>query len=273
MSDRIIWTAARIARAAKLWAEGQTAAAIAADLGCPRNAIVGLADRHRDRFPKRRKGGVVAPPSGSPAAVCSTTEARLELVAPLWRAGLTVTDITQRTGLTRNQVNWLVRQHPDRLPPRRRGFAAASHPMKLKAVRTARKESFVPFLSCASLADGGPGADSSAPSLSVASGSLTGTPADPPAKADAFRPLPGTHPVPLWADEATGCRWPVHVDGSDPMARSTLFVCNAAISAPPLSGRPLAGTPCSYCATHAALANGEGSWAERRAIRDARRAA
>ena len=93
---------------------------------------------------------------------------------------------------------------------------------------------------------------------------------DPPTKTDAFRPLPGTSPALLW--ESYGCRWPVHVDGADPMQNATLFVCDAvpAIKGRIPDGRPI---PAPYCATHVAMALGETEWRQKRKARDARRAA
>lgn len=81
-----------------------------------------------------------------------------------------------------------------------------------------------------------------------------------PARADAFRPLPGVSPVPM--AEARGCRWPVHEAG-DPMQESATHVCGAERVHPKLA----------YCPVHHRLSVGRGTQSERDAVRAARRAA
>lgn len=225
------WSDDEIARAAGLWAEGASYAAISRALGVSRNAIAGLVDRNPDRFPRRRgmRLGIVE---------------RLEVVAPLWRAGLPAKEIGARTGLGRHQIYDLAREHPDRLPPRERGPA----PIQRAQAAVARVAKPMPVEEPAKRPER----------------------LDPPAKADAFRPLPGTTPALLW--ESCGCSWPVHVDGTDPMQNTTLFVCNAvpAIKSRTPDGRPI---PAPYCATHVAMAAGETEWRAKREAQDARRAA
>lgn len=48
------WTEEKIARAAKLWEEGQTSKAIGDVFGVKDHAIINLARRYRDRFPMRQ---------------------------------------------------------------------------------------------------------------------------------------------------------------------------------------------------------------------------
>ena len=225
------WSDDEITRAAGLWAEGASYAAVGRALGVSRNAIAGLVDRNPDRFARRRgmRLGIVE---------------RLEVVAPLWRAGLAAKEIGARTGLARHQIYDLARDHPDRLPPRERGPA----PIQRAQAATARTTRPLPAAESVDRPER----------------------RDPPAKADAFRPLPGTTPALLW--QSCGCHWPVHVDGADPMQNTTLFVCDAA---PAIKGRTQDGRPipAPYCAAHVAMAQGETEWRQKREARDARRAA
>ncbi|MCD1644305.1 hypothetical protein [Aurantimonas coralicida] len=225
------WSDDEISWAAAHWADGGTYAAIAKTFGVSRSAIAGLVDRNPDRFVRRRK-------------IRLAIVERLDVVAPLWRAGLPAREIGERTGLARNQIYDLARAHPVRLPPRERGPA----PIQRAQPAVARAATPVPAAE--------PVKRSQAP--------------DPPAKADAFRPLPGRRPALLW--ESCGCRWPVHVDGSDPMQNTTLFVCDAAPATKSRTpdGRPI---PASYCATHTAMAAGEREWRAKRDAMEARRAA
>ncbi|MCC4299334.1 GcrA family cell cycle regulator [Aurantimonas coralicida] len=225
------WSDDDITRAAGLWTDGASYAAIGRALGVSRNAIAGLVDRNPERFSRRREI--------RPAIV-----ERLKIVAPLWRAGLPAKEIATQTGLGRNQIYDLARVHPDRLPPRERGTA----PIQRTQAALARAAKPVPAEEAAKRPER----------------------LDPPAKADAFRPLPGTRAALLW--DACGCRWPVHVDGADPMQNTTLFVCDAvpAIKGRTQDGRPI---PAPYCATHVAMAQGETEWRRKREARDARRAA
>lgn len=165
---------------------------------------------------------------------------RMKLVKPLWRAGVPGREIVARTGLTQHQLNWLVRKHPKELPSRGRGRSLLAGTRRVPAPSAGRQPA--------------------EPDVRR----------DPPAKADAFRPLPGTRPALLW--QSCGCHWPVHVDGADPMQNTTLFVCDAA---PAIKGRTQDGSPipAPYCAAHVAMAQGETEWRQKREARDARRAA
>ncbi|MCC4299466.1 hypothetical protein [Aurantimonas coralicida] len=225
------WSDDEITRAASMWVAGGTYAAIAKTFGVSRGAIAGLVDRNPDRFVRRRE-------------IRLGIAERLDVVSPLWRAGLPAKEIGDRTGLARNQVYDLARAHPDRLPPRERGPA----PIQRAQAAVARAAKPMPAEEPAKRPER----------------------LDPPAKADAFRPLPGRPPALLW--DSCGCRWPVHVDGADPMQNTTLFVCDAA---PAIKGRTQDGRsiPAPYCATHVAMAAGETEWRAKRDAQDARRAA
>jgi hypothetical protein len=225
------WSDDEITRAAAMWADGGTYAEIAKALGVSRNAVAGLVDRNPDRFVRRRK-------------IRLGIAERLNVVAPLWRAGLPAKEIGERTGLARNQIYDLARTHPDRLPPRERG------PAPIQRAQHAVSQAATPA----------PAAEPVKRPERL----------DPPAKADAFRPLPGTSPALL--QDYCGCCWPVHVDGSNPMQVGTLFFCDAtpAIKGWTPDGRPI---PSPYCAAHAAMAHGETEWRAKRDAMDARRAA
>ncbi|MEF2553231.1 hypothetical protein VQ042_18020 [Aurantimonas sp. A2-1-M11] len=229
------WTESDITRATAMWANGASYVEIGEDVGRSRNAVAGFIDRHRDRFPARE---TLLPGSRE------TVATRLKRVAPLWQAGLAAADISDRTGLAPHQIYNLARNHPDRLPPRGQG------PAPIQRARAA-----------VTRAAGTPSATEPAKQAARL---------DPPAKADAFKPLSITRPALLW--ESCGCTWPVHVDGSDPMRNATLFVCDAA---PANKKRTPDGRviPAPYCTTHMAMAAGETEWRAKREAMDARRAA
>ncbi|MEF2552020.1 GcrA family cell cycle regulator [Aurantimonas sp. A2-1-M11] len=62
------WSDERIAAASRLWIDGNSAAVIAGELGVSRNAVIGISNRKRALFPRRRTVTTArkAPPEAAP---------------------------------------------------------------------------------------------------------------------------------------------------------------------------------------------------------------
>jgi|GEM_PF-3969203 len=60
MTEWSPWTDADIDRVDEMWKEGHSASVIAGQVKRSRNAVLGLMNRYRDRFPKRGKGSATA---------------------------------------------------------------------------------------------------------------------------------------------------------------------------------------------------------------------
>lgn len=222
-------------RAAPLWARGDIAQQIADALGLTRGQIMGFVHRNRDRFPPRRPQRA--------ADLALERDAALAVADRLWPAGIPIAGIAATAGVEAERLrNWIRSAGPARFPERAPG-----------TVRDMPRTS-IPARASGRAVETGDARDvASAPPA----------PVDHASRADAFRPLPGTTPELLW--QATGCRWPVHVDGSDPARTATLHCCNASMPAKDPDDRR-SGLP-PYCPVHAEMARGKGTESERRAPR------
>ncbi|NMG39835.1 hypothetical protein GRZ55_11325 [Chelativorans sp. ZYF759] len=77
------WTEKRISHAARLWNEGLSSGEIVAALGdVSRSAVLGIMNRHRDRFPLRGRAGRSGPKPGSPRAAAPIRRAEKPKPAP-----------------------------------------------------------------------------------------------------------------------------------------------------------------------------------------------
>ncbi|MCB8835959.1 hypothetical protein [Aurantimonas sp. VKM B-3413] len=251
--------AARLDAAADLAAQGQSLREIGGALGVSTSTIKQLKAAHPERFP------------AAPAPVADST---IDRAAAMWASGSTATAIADALGMRDNVFLHIRRTNRARFPKRSRG----AKPARAAPIGRGGEAAISPPVGeMGGSPEGGASARSSArsarvsppsalPGISPARGEISsfdaGAHTAPPAKADAFRPLPSTEPARLW--DACGCRWPVHVDGSDPMASATVFVCDA-VQAVTGTTRDGAAVRSPWCAAHAAMASGEAEYRARRA--------
>ena len=112
------WTEAQIAAVAAMWAEGLSAGQIAARLGSQpkrtRNAILGMMNRHRERFPKKtppgRKPGGARKGAGNSR---SWSSAEIETAQRMWAARMPTPEIAQAIGRTAYAVQSYANSHPE----------------------------------------------------------------------------------------------------------------------------------------------------------------
>lgn len=76
MTEWSPWTDADIDRVDEMWKEGHSASVIAGQVKRSRNAVLGLMNRYRDRFPKRGKGSLTARSRPVPAPSAPSTPSR-----------------------------------------------------------------------------------------------------------------------------------------------------------------------------------------------------
>ncbi len=111
------WTEERILAASKMWKETRMSAAkIAAKLGCPRNAVIGIAHRKRDLFPSRQTGGDFK------TSALPWSRQDLDTAAMLWQQGRTDREIARILGIKRDRVIMARRTHATMFPERERSL-------------------------------------------------------------------------------------------------------------------------------------------------------
>lgn len=96
-----------IDQAASLWVQGLTASEIAKRVGITKNAVIGHANRNRDRFPQRKVGGRIP-------------EADLAAMQKLWAIGASKAYIARDLGRNFHTIEDWCRRYRDRFPSNRR---------------------------------------------------------------------------------------------------------------------------------------------------------
>ncbi len=246
--------AERKAHAMNLHAEKASRAQIAAELGISAETVkTWMLDK------------VAFPPhSVEPAA----PDPRLVTAAALWAEGKSIADVAAAIGVPKPTLASWMRADRVRFPQRDRSAGARA----VAARRRVSRNGSAPEIAERSIeVDEAPVSVDAAPvsapipadpvdavPLSVADINTGPVEAadDRPARDDAFRPLPGFEPVALVDAASATCRWPVY-----PAGRSRFGV------AVHCCGRATGDLKRSYCDTHARMAHGAGSSAERAALK------
>ncbi|WAJ26887.1 GcrA family cell cycle regulator [Antarcticirhabdus aurantiaca] len=205
---------------------------------------------------------------------------QVELAAILRAAGKSFGEIVKATGLTHGRLSWIMKNDRARFPARdasERARAAASRrragmerptpsvedgPAAVDDTPVQVDEAPIPVDAAPVRAPGAPDPVDVAPVTArqeianVEDAGLVQASDDRPERADAFRPLRGFAPMPLVDALAASCRWPIYPDGRSE-AGVAVHCC----------GRATGDLKRSYCETHAKMARGAGSSAERAAHR------
>lgn len=232
-----------IATSAELWSMGVTVDGIATALGIAHGTLGDIARRRRDLFPARK--------SGKQKGYGFWTEAKIAKAVEIWDSGGGGEDIRDRLSVGLSSVRGMISRNRERFSRRKDLLAQTGmkHPPKAKTVKAKKPKPAPPAMK-----------PQPAPKIAVAPKPTAD--AEPPIvrdrtpKAESYRPLPGTTPLPKESPlTIRRCSWPVHLT-DDPFTNAATFFCGE---------QRLAGKP--YCSGHHQLAHSSGTAGERSADR------